>query len=69
MATYLVFGRTEFEQPLAQQGSVEADDRGSAVEAALAAFGDGWVELSLIPSDDVRWILGPAPTEDGGGEA
>lgn len=69
MPTYLAFGRTEFEQPLAQRGTVDAADDGAAVERALAEFGDGWVELTLIPSADVRWILGPDPGSDGGGES
>ncbi len=73
MPTYLVFARTEFEQPLAQQGAVDAEDERSAAEAARTQFGDGWVELSLIPSDEVRWILGPDPVEqeadeEGGGQ-
>lgn len=65
MPTYLVFGRTGFEQPLAHQGAVDADDATAAADTARTDFGEEWVELSLIPADDVRWILGPDPADDG----
>lgn len=64
MTAYLVFGRTEFEAPLAQQGTLDADDAASAREAARERFGDGWVELTLVPTEDVRWIVGPDPADD-----
>jgi hypothetical protein len=61
---YLVFARSAFEEPLAQRGSVRGDDVEGARAAALERFGDGWVELSLIPAADVRWILGPVPAQE-----
>lgn len=68
MPTYLVFGRTRFEAPLAQRGSIDAADPSAAPGVARERFGDAWVELTLVPSDDVRWIVGPDPPGDGDGE-
>ena len=54
MATYLVFGRTEYAQPLALVSTVDAD-----MPPRLDDLGVGtdWLELALVPSDDVIWIV------------
>jgi 1,2-phenylacetyl-CoA epoxidase PaaB subunit len=58
MAAYLVLARASFDQPLTQQGTVEAADDEAAEQAALERFGRDWVELSLAPVDSVHWVLG-----------
>lgn len=68
MPTYLVFGRTAFEDPLAQQGSLDVDDPASAPAVARERFRDGWVELTLVPTEDVRWIVGPDPADAEGSD-
>jgi hypothetical protein len=49
--TVLVYGRTEYAEPLEAVGSLEegADAR--------AAFPGDWVELVLIPEADIHWIV------------
>ncbi len=59
MRTYLVFGRTAYPQPLEQQGTLEAPDPDSAVEQARSRFGEGWVEVVLVPADEAYWVLRP----------
>lgn len=54
MATYLVFGRTEYAQPLALLSSVEADTPPQVDDLDV---GEDWLELVLVPSDDVIWVL------------
>lgn len=54
MMTYLVFGRTEYAQPLALVSTVDA--------AAPPAIDDlnidgGWLELVLVPEDAPIWVL------------
>jgi hypothetical protein len=49
--TRLVFGRTEYVQPLEHVGeAADGDD-------LLAAFPGEWVELVAIPEADVCWIV------------
>lgn len=57
MATYLVFGRASYPQPLEHQGTLEAPDPESAVGQAPRRFGEGWVELVLVPAEHVHWVL------------
>lgn len=56
---YLVFGRKGYPQPLEAQGTLDAPDLGSARWEAARRFGGGWVELVLIPLDQVHWVLPP----------
>jgi hypothetical protein len=49
--TPLVFGRTEYAQPLEQVGAVEED------EDVRAAFPGEWVELVVIPETEIHWIV------------
>ena len=47
----LVFGRTEYAEPLTERGEAEAD------EDVLAAHRGEWVELVAFPSSAVHWII------------
>ena len=66
MERYRVFGRTSYPEPLEFQGTVTAADERAAAAAALERFGDGWVELVLLPEREIHWILRPAGAEVGG---
>lgn len=64
MTDWLVFGRTEYAEPLRQQGTLAA----VAAEAPALAqreYGDAWVELTLVPQAAVRWIFRPGEKDDG----
>jgi hypothetical protein len=54
MATYMVFGRREYAEPLAHLRDIDADS-----PPALDALdiGDGWLEVSLVPGDAAIWVL------------
>ena len=47
----LVFGRTEYAEPLTERGTVGAGDD------LLTSFPGPWVELIAIPADAVHWIV------------
>jgi hypothetical protein len=47
----LVFGRTEYAEPLTERGEVEAG------EDVLAAYPGEWVELVVFPASAVHWII------------
>ncbi len=51
---YLVFGRTEYAEPLALVTTVE-----TASTPTVDALGVGrdWLELVLVPADEILWIL------------
>ena len=49
--THLVYGRTEYAEPLVEVGTA---DEGEDVRAAFAG---AWVELVAIPDDAVHWIV------------
>ena len=49
--TLLVFGRTEYAEPLVELGT--AVDDGDV----LATYQGEWVELVAFPEDAVRWIV------------
>jgi hypothetical protein len=53
----MVFARSLYEQPLSLEGELEAADEPSAARVALERFGGEWVELSVVPESEVRWIL------------
>jgi hypothetical protein len=57
MAAYLVLARATFDEPLTQQGTVEASDDQAADRAALERYGRDWVELRVAPVDRVHWVL------------
>ncbi|MER3460081.1 MAG: hypothetical protein C4303_02525 [candidate division GAL15 bacterium] len=64
---YWVFGRTCYAQPLEHRGVLEATDEDLARQLAEARFGDGWVELVLVPEPDAHWVVG-SPGAPGGAE-
>jgi hypothetical protein len=47
----LVFGRTEYAEPLTERGTATLG------EDVLAAFPGPWVELVTFPRDAVHWII------------
>ena len=49
--TLLVFGRTEYAEPLVELGTLPDDGE------VLEAYDGEWVELVAFPEDDVRWII------------
>jgi hypothetical protein len=57
MNEYLVFGRTEYAEPLEYQGTLTVDDE-EARRLAVERFGEEWVELTLVPGREVHWVLG-----------
>lgn len=58
MVEYLVFARASFDEPLTYRGTVEGDGPQDAPEAALERYGREWVELTVLPAADVRWVVG-----------
>jgi hypothetical protein len=57
MENYLVFARTEYDEPLEYQGNLEAADGGAAGKLAVDRFGEEWLELVLVPERDTHWVL------------
>ena len=55
MARYLVFARTEYDEPLERRGEVEAAGAEAAGKLALEEYGKEWLEMSLVPVDQVYW--------------
>jgi hypothetical protein len=47
----LVFGRTEYAEPLTERGVAPT------VDAVLAAYPGSWVELVVFPRSAVHWII------------
>ncbi|MCY4088391.1 MAG: hypothetical protein OXG37_16260 [Actinomycetia bacterium] len=59
MSTYLVFGRSDYAEPLRQLGTLEAPDHADARER----FGMDVIELSLLPEPEVVWVIHEAAAE------
>lgn len=55
MEKYMVFARTEYDEPLEHRGEVEASGDKEAKEAALERFGEDWLEMSLVPESKIHW--------------
>ncbi len=55
MGKYLVFARTEYDEPLEHRGDIEAENGEEAGKVALERFGDGWLEMSLVPEGKIYW--------------
>jgi hypothetical protein len=69
--SYHVFGRTAYDQPLRELELLAAGDDAQARSESLKRYGEGLIELSLVPEDDVVWVLHSQDGEerdDGGGE-
>jgi 1,2-phenylacetyl-CoA epoxidase PaaB subunit len=56
MRNYLVFGRTEYAEPLEHRGDLRAPDDEEARRLALERFGEEWLELVLIPEGEIHWV-------------
>jgi hypothetical protein len=50
---FLVYGRTEYADPLEQITIVESDD---VPTVETAGVGDHWLELVVIPEDEIIWV-------------
>ncbi|MGI8538930.1 MAG: hypothetical protein ACR2N0_04005 [Rubrobacteraceae bacterium] len=55
MEKYLVFARTEYDEPLEHRGDIEAENGEEAGKAALERFGGEWLEMSLVPEGGIYW--------------
>jgi 1,2-phenylacetyl-CoA epoxidase PaaB subunit len=63
---YLVFARTEYDEPLEHRGDVEAADDGDAAKLAKERYGQDWLEMSLVPVSKAYWA--ERETEEGEAE-
>jgi hypothetical protein len=54
MATYLVFGRTDYAEPLALLTTMESD---AAPARHDLDVGDGWLELVAVPETEAIWVV------------
>lgn len=50
---YMVFGRTEYAEPLSLVSTVEAAGQPDLHDLGV---GTGWLELVLVPADEIIWI-------------
>jgi 1,2-phenylacetyl-CoA epoxidase PaaB subunit len=57
MDEYLVFARTEYDEPVEHRGNVRAADDEEAKKVAVERFGGEWLELVLVPERDVHWVM------------
>jgi 1,2-phenylacetyl-CoA epoxidase PaaB subunit len=60
---YLVFTRTEYDEPLEHRGDVEAADDDDAAKLAKERYGQDWLEMSLVPVSKAYWAV--RETEEG----
>jgi 1,2-phenylacetyl-CoA epoxidase PaaB subunit len=63
---YLVFARTEYDEPLEHRGDVEAADDDDAAKLAKERYGQDWLEMSLVPVSKAYWA--ERETEEGEAE-
>ncbi len=66
MERYLVFARTEYDEPLEHRGDVEAASDEAAAKLALEHYGKDWLEMSLVPVSRAYWA--ERETEEGEAE-
>ncbi len=55
MERYMVFARTEYDEPLEHRGDVEAADDEDAAKLARERYGEEWLEMSLVPVSKAYW--------------
>ncbi len=55
MEKYLVFARTEYDEPLEYRGEIEASGDEEASKLVLERFGEDWLEMSLVPVRGIYW--------------
>lgn len=56
MANYLVFARTEYDEPLEHRGEIQAAGDEEAGRRAVERFGNEWLEMTLVPEEKVYWV-------------
>ena len=66
MEKYLVFARTEYDQPVEHRGDVEAGSDEEATKLAKERYGQDWLEMSLVPVSKAYWA--EKETEEGEAE-
>jgi 1,2-phenylacetyl-CoA epoxidase PaaB subunit len=66
MERYLVFARTEYDEPLEHRGDVEAASDEEAAKLAQERYGKDWLEMSLVPVRKAYWA--ERETEEGEAE-
>jgi hypothetical protein len=64
MSQWLIFGRTEYAQPLRFEGAIEADSLEDASARTLEQKGNDWVELTLVPGSSCFEVLGGKSIHD-----
>jgi hypothetical protein len=60
---FMVFARTEYDEPLEHRGDVEAAGNDDAASLAKERYGKDWLEMSLVPLSKVYWA--ERETEEG----
>ena len=63
MERYMVFARTEYDEPLEHRGDVEASGDDDAAKRAKERYGQDWLEMSLVPVSKAYWA--ERETEEG----
>ncbi|HEV8043730.1 MAG TPA: hypothetical protein VGP38_01005 [Rubrobacter sp.] len=66
MEKYLVFARTEYDEPLEHRDDVEASNDEEAAKLARGRYGDDWLEMVLVPVSKAYWA--EKETEEGEAE-
>lgn len=66
MEKYMVFARTEYDQPIEHRGDVEAGSDEEAAKVARDRYGKDWLEMSLVPVSRAYWA--EKETEEGEAE-
>ena len=66
MERYLIFARTEYDQPLEHRGNVEAAGDEGAARLARERYGEDWLEVWLVPVSKAYWA--EKETEEGEAE-
>jgi hypothetical protein len=60
---YMVFARTEYDEPLEYRGDVEAASNDDAANRAKERYEQDWLEMSLVPVSKAYWV--ERETEEG----
>lgn len=63
MKKYMVFARTEYDEPLEHRGEIEASDSEEASKLAPEQYGKDWLEMSLVPVSEIHWAEREEETE------
>jgi hypothetical protein len=66
--SYHVFGRTAYDEPLRELELLAAATDEIARSEALTRYGEGSIELSLVPDYDVVWVVRREDGDDVDGE-